>query len=52
MGLMIIAVLVGFGVRVAVGRIIGGRVSSGLVGVLDGIKGVRVRVGDAVGDAV
>lgn len=49
---MITAVLVGLGVRVGVGGFIVGRGSSRLVGVFDGMKGVRVNVGEDVGDDV
>lgn len=51
-GTMITAVLVGFGVRVEVGGIMIRGGSSRFVGVLEGMKGVRVKVGVDVGDEV
>ncbi len=51
-GTMITAVLVGLGVRVAVGRMIVGAGSSRFVGVRLGMNGVRVKVGEEVGEEV
>ena len=47
-GTMMTAVLVGLGVRVAVGGLIVGGGCSRFVGVLDGMKGVRVNVEEGV----